>query len=232
MNKNIVYKGQSCLVGSVLVGTCTSDDRDCDGRTALIAAAYDCNFEILTWFLDSGLFDLEDKSINGRTALAWACEYNRVQKVKELLRRGANLETRDINGWTPLFHAIGHFKLFLFLLGQDANLNAEDWQGNTTFMIACRCGKSNPHRDDHNKSAMELLKRGEVYIDKKNKHNETALIYAAWFNNPEMTRELLKRGADTKVRNNQDKSALDYARVGAKCGRNDALKVFREFNIF
>ena len=232
MNKDIEYNGQSVLVGSVLCGTCFVYDRDFDGRTALIYAAYNCNLKIFKWFLDSGEFDLEAKSISGQTALAWACEYNRVQKVKELLKRGADLEAREIGGWTPLFYARDHFKLFLFLLEKGSNPRVKDGYGNTIFMIACGTGSRNPHRDDNNKVAMELLKRKVVRINRKNKRRETALINAARCNNPEMTRELLKRKADTTVRDKHGKSALDYAKDGKKWGRDGALKVFREFNIF
>ena len=61
--------------------------------------------EILILLLDSGM-DFESPSSIGQSAIFTAIDYNRVAAVRELVRRGASLSTRDTLGATPLERAI------------------------------------------------------------------------------------------------------------------------------
>ncbi|CAM9095900.1 unnamed protein product, partial [Hapterophycus canaliculatus] len=68
----------------------------------------------------------------GCTALHWAAITNRVDFIRLLLDNGANVESRDHAGRTPLLSccAFGAVDAAVLLLQRNADRNAEDARGN------------------------------------------------------------------------------------------------------
>ncbi|QOJ78899.1 ankyrin repeat domain-containing protein [Infirmifilum lucidum] len=63
-------------------------------------------------------------------------------KVKELLDRGADVNTRDKYGWTPLHYAAdgGHLEVARLLLDRGADVNTRDNDGRTPLDLARAMG--------------------------------------------------------------------------------------------
>ena len=62
--------------------------------------------------------------------------------VRLLLKYKAEINTKDISGWTPLHVASGHndIKLVRLLVNRGANLNATDFQGQSPLKWARETG--------------------------------------------------------------------------------------------
>lgn len=82
---------------------------------------------------------------NGRTALQLACKFNQVETAKYLIERGADINTSNIIGFTPMHSAAGSNadKIIRILHERGALLDARNDDGNTPLMFAAICGKDN-----------------------------------------------------------------------------------------
>ena len=126
--------------------------------------------------MDEGLFD--------------AIRTNKLQKFREMLDQGANVNHPDKSGSTPLILATTKKNLTMVkeLLDRGANPNLQDKDGDTPLMIAARRGYLD--------IARELLNRGaEIDLQNPDLQNMTALDWAGYSGNPELVRLLLEYGA-------------------------------------
>jgi len=113
-----------------------------------------------------------------------------VEKVKDLLTNGAEVDVRDKNGMTPLLLAArkGNSEIVRLLLAHGANVNAQDhYLAWTPLILASALG--------HKKVVKLLLEYG-ADIDIKDQNGMTALKYAVKNGYKEIV-ELLK-SAKTK----------------------------------
>ena len=75
---------------------------------------------------------------------------------------------------------------------------------------------------------MELI-QDEANVNAKNDTGTTPLMIAAGNNpNPEVLKALLEAGADAKAKNNEGKTAFDYARMNEKLKDTEALRLLEE----
>lgn len=84
------------------------------------------------------------------TPLLYATRAGNLALTRQLVEAGADIEKADANGITPLMNAIinysivsmrrtppsEHFAIAHYLIGQGANVNAQDWYGQTPLWIA------------------------------------------------------------------------------------------------
>ena len=65
-----------------------------------------------------------------------------IERAKSLIDAGADVNARDIDGWTPLMYAAlnGHTEIVELLIESGADVNAEDNNGQTVLMFATRGG--------------------------------------------------------------------------------------------
>ena len=82
--------------------------------------------------------DVNAKDGDGWTLLFWAAKENDLQKIENLLDKGAEINARDKFGSTPLTYAINHEKIdaVKLLLKKGADLNNKDDDGVTPLMDA------------------------------------------------------------------------------------------------
>ena len=75
----------------------------------------------------------------GLTALMLACSHGHLDVVRELYRKGANVNATTMQNCTPLVYASrkGHFDIARFLVLQGANKNVPTIRGDTAFSVAC-----------------------------------------------------------------------------------------------
>ncbi|CAH1634785.1 unnamed protein product [Spodoptera littoralis] len=122
------------------------------------------------------------------------------------LRRGAGVNVQDDNGYTPLHQAClnGHREIVRVLLSVGANPGIVDKKGATPLHLAAFNG-------DTDVCWMLLAHNPPVNIDQLTSDHETALLIAAQFGFVNVVGQLISRGADVTIKNNNDESALDLA---------------------
>ena len=71
------------------------------------------------------------------TGCAALIRQGELARVKQLLADGADVNTRDFNGQTPLHLAVGykHLEVTKLLLEKGANVHAKDYEGNSPLQF-------------------------------------------------------------------------------------------------
>ena len=111
-------------------------------------AARHGNFERVQSLVGNGvdLNEVTDPLFN--THIHWASENGHLQIVDFLVKQGANLNVRDVNGRSPLYRATdgctcaianprNHFPVVKYLVEHGADIHANDDRGNSSLHLAC-----------------------------------------------------------------------------------------------
>ena len=119
---------------------------------------------------------------------------------KALIQAGADLETRDLQGRTPLHHAVAapRQSVAILLLEAGADPNARDLQGRTALMMAARFSGIR-------ELATRLIHLG-AHIDEQDDQGRTAL-HAALDHGIFAAHDLLALGARIDLPDTQGQSA-------------------------
>jgi ankyrin repeat protein len=131
-----------------------------------------------------------------------ASAYCQIGVINELILNGAELNSRNFSGETPLFVAIEEcddLEVVKLLINSGANINSRNSYGETPLSKAVQSGNMDMVR--------ELLRRG-ADINSKNRRGITPLIIAIEDRDYPMVKFLLDAGADPNVRDNNKKSVL------------------------
>lgn len=132
----------------------------------------------------------------GDTPLHAAVRMGRVETVRFLLRRGADPNSRDLNGWTPLFNTIaaqGGAETAAILIKAGADVNARSSRDHAPIHIAARIG------------IRDLV---DLFMARGAKPD---LVVAAYLDDLAMARRVLASGADVNYRLADGKTALHCA---------------------
>jgi uncharacterized protein len=131
---------------------------------------------------------------DGSTALHWAAYRNDTNLVKTLLARGAKADVRNRFGATPIGEAakIANAEAVRLLLAAGANVESANEDGETALMLAARTG-SVP-------VAKQLLARGADVNASEKWRGQTALMWAAGNDHPDMVELLLAHKAKPDIR--------------------------------
>jgi len=115
------------------------EEKDREGRTAIINAAIDANEEIVKALIAAGA-DLNAQDRNGYTALHFAGQRYRPEIAGLLLKHGAEVDRRDAYGNTPLWRAVfeskGRGDLIRLLLEHGADRNLANDSGVSPVQLA------------------------------------------------------------------------------------------------
>jgi ankyrin repeat protein len=138
--------------------------------------------------------NVNSTSPDGTTALHWAVHNADADMVERLIRAGANVNAKNEFGTTPMAEAVnaGNTAVLEKLLKAGADPNAPLTDGMTPLMVIARTTNV--------AAARLLLDNGANVNAKESQKSQTALMWAAAQSQPEMVKELVKRGADLNAR--------------------------------
>lgn len=141
----------------------------------------------------------------GETSLHLAARYARADAAKALLDAGADPNTQDANGRTPLHTAVaadaqGVFQILL--RNRSTNLNARTLDSTTPMILAARLAIE---------GMVEELINADADINAMDDYGKTALHWAAAVNNAEATLVLLQHGANRDAQDQKDETPLFLA---------------------
>ncbi len=130
-----------------------------------------------------------------------------VKKIQTLINKGADINTTDENGDTPLHRTIlfKSFDTVKVLLKNGANPNIGNRIGVTPFMLLSFSAIYN--------ELVNLFFKSGADINIKDKYNRTALLHAAERCNLDFIKILLDKGADILNTSNNKRNALHLACV-------------------
>lgn len=144
-----------------------------------------------------------------RELLTDAIFYDDTKAIEKLVAQGVNLDERDKFGYTPLILAANDGKIEIadLLIEKGAKLNYKSADGETALHAAIR-------KCDVEMTRL-LLDRGAL-ITEKGKDGSTPLICAIVSNCLYIVELLLERGADPDERDEQSRTAFEWATNGCE----------------
>ena len=184
-----------------------------DGATPLSVACRDVCFETAKVLVEAGA-DV-NKRINSiiredkKTALMEAATTGSPKVVKLLLDAGAEVDARDINGFTPLLHWGGRddsIEVGRLLIKAGADVNAKNNLGETVLMSAASMGSIST-------ASLKLFIDSGANLNAKNNEGETALMKASNLRGGFSggVKILIDAGADVNAKSNYGLTALHRA---------------------
>ena len=122
--------GNASMVETLLIAGADSNAALMTGETALMRAAYTGDIDTVDVLLEYGADVNAKEPVREQTALMWALDRKRMEVVRRLVERGADIRATTTLGFTPLLFAARHgnseaVKMFLDA-GADANTTAND----------------------------------------------------------------------------------------------------------
>ena len=216
--------------------------RDNNGSTVLHCASASSNQEVVEFLLKLNKISVNATNHFNQTPLMHACvDGDRLDKIKMLLKNGANIQARDYYGSTVLHIASRNSKqeVVEFLLKlNEISVNATDNLNITPLMDAC---SNSGHLDNikmliqngadiqasssigstvlHFASALSnqeviefLLKSNEISVNATDNFNQTPLMYACYDGGRlDNIKMLIQNGADTQASCSNGSTVLHFA---------------------
>ena len=159
----------------------------------LVEAAKNLDAEMVRALLD-GSADVNERAVDGSTALHWAVHRNAIELTTLLLSAGAEVDISNRYGVQPVSLASinGNPHVMRLLLDAGADPNTSLPGGETALMTAARTGIPDTIR--------ALLSRGADVNARDEVHGQTALMWAAAQGNAGAIHVLAELGADVNMR--------------------------------
>lgn len=155
-------------------------------------------------------FDVNTPDEKGQHALHVALRADALEVAQYLSSlTGVNVNALNPQNESPLMIAVlrGHAGVAKTLLAKGADANKPGWA--PLHYAATHAGPGA-------RAQVELLLENHAYIDAESPNGTTPLMMAAQYGEPDVVRLLLKEGADARLRNQQQLTALDFAHRGSR----------------
>jgi len=164
-------------------------------------------------------------------ALLEAASAGDLRRARELVEKGADVDSADVSNWTALMEACanGHSDMVSFLVERGAQVNvrrkgfpfvvsalgARVPAGATALMAACFAGDV---------ASVRLLLQSGAKTSYERSDRWTSLMAACYGGRPELVRLLLEHGAPVSVTDELGYSAMALARINGNAGAFRLLK--------
>jgi uncharacterized protein len=160
--------------------------------------------------------EVNSRSGDGSTALLWAAHWNEFETATLLIRSGADPNTANDLKMTPLSQACTNASsgMVNLLLQAGANPNVPIGTGETPLMTCARTG--------NDRAVRLLLGRGADVNATEPTQNQTALMWAAAEQHPDILQTLIGAKADLRAHTKLGFTALHFA---ARFGDVESTKV-------
>lgn len=180
------------------------------GRLLQAVSAEDLN--LVQTLLNQSTAMIDEQNEKGESPLLIAVHHNMIDIAKILIDHGANINLQDHIQDSPYLYAgaQGKTEILAYMLeNSEPDQSIVNRFGGNALIPAAEKG--------HLANVKLLLTDGRVDIDHQNHYGYTALIEAVALRDgskiyQDIVRELLAHGANKKLRDNQGKTAEDYAR--------------------
>jgi ankyrin repeat protein len=161
--------------------------------------------EIVELLLRRGDVDCDAFTGGDRTLLSWAASSGQAGAVRALVKRGAEIDSRDRTGRTPLSWAAGtgYSETVQCLLELGAEVDLEDWDGATPLWFAVQGGAED--------AAKALRAHGAAMPNIEPSDVPSLLQDAVSSGNPTIAALLLETGIDPNVRDKDGRTPLAIA---------------------
>ncbi|MGD8340406.1 MAG: ankyrin repeat domain-containing protein [Gammaproteobacteria bacterium] len=160
---------------------------------SLVQSIESADYAALAQLIDDGA-DVNERDVDGATALHWAAYADQLQATRILIDAGAEPGVRSRYGVTPLYLAVvnGNTQMIELLLESGADPFDTGPQGESMLMTAARTGIP---------AALDVLLEAGANVDAREaSFGQTALMLAVREGNLEAARLLVERGADVDAR--------------------------------
>ena len=231
----------------VEAGTGLRDTID-EGRTCLHIAACFGQTETVRYLVGLPFVDMNHRDGINRTALGLAVDEEHTDIVQVLMDAGADIDTQNNEGWSPLHSACGSGALDVvkMLVRAGAKVSATNDEGETCFNRAARCGHTEivrylaglpevdvNHRGPDNHTALDdaivneetdvvqVLIDAGAYIDTQNNEGRSPLHAACEYGTLDIVKMLVRAGAGVRVTDNDGCTCLILA---ARCGHTETVR--------
>ena len=182
------------------------------------AVAGDCSKEVLETIINHGA-DVNATNKNNTTALITACNKDKINAIKVLLRAGADPKITDESGDACLHHVVygaGDCSKEVLepLINHGADVNATNNYNETALIIAC---------SKRNTDAINILLSAGADPNIADDASDTCLRHAVRKDcSKEVLETIIKHGTDVNATNNNNQSAL---MIACYTGNIDAINV-------
>jgi len=171
---------------------------------SVINAVLNLNVKDLSEILLRG----EDPNISeeGMSAINWASTLFDTEKIGLLIKYGANVNSKDMDGVTALMKSsyLGNLAIVELLLNEGAIVNDLDDTGQSALMSASKAGCIN---------IVKSLISYNAEVNLKDKNGLTALHWSTTEGDfPEIAEYLLQHDGNLYQKNNSGLSPIDYAK--------------------
>jgi ankyrin repeat protein len=141
-----------------------------------------------------------------------------LEKVKELVEHGADVNDKYEEGWTALMKASinGYKEIAEFLIENGAKVNQKNKWGKGALMKASEYG---------HKEVAEVLVEWGADVNDKNNFNKTPLMGGAYYGHKEVVEFLVAKGGDVNLKDIEGNTALMEA---CKNGHKEVIKLLIE----
>jgi len=179
---------------------------------------------------------LRNEAVNDRdeyqqTALHLACVSGNLEVVKLLLKKKANVNIQDRNGWTAVHFAAGegHIAIFHELLAtvEEVDVGILTKDGTSALHYLARFNPKTPNDQTLYENSVRLYVDRGGDINSQSKHGESALHQACQRANIAAAKCLLENKAKVDILNKIGETPLHYA---ARAEQKDVVQLLLDFN--